>query len=202
MTLSALGLFAGAIFFIAISPGPTVIALVARVITHGGLSVIPFTIALWIGEAAFFTVAVLGLAAFLHQFAWAFAIIKYISVIFLTYLACRMWFGECKEGEALPEAGSPWKLFLAGLAVTFTNAKVIAFYLALLPAVMDFAHISVGDWATLTMTLVAVLAMIDIFYIVLTEIARRRIRAVRHSRLVNKCSAVAMGSAAVVIAAR
>lgn len=202
MTLSALGLFAGAIFFIAISPGPTVIALVARVITHGGVSVIPFTLALWIGEAAFFTLAVLGLAAFLHQFAWSFVIIKCVSVIFLTYLACKMWFNEHKEAEALPEASSPWKLFLTGLAVTFTNAKVIAFYLALLPAVLDFAHITIGDWATLTLTLVAVLASIDIFYIVLAEIARRRIRAVGHSRLVHRCSAVAMGSAAVVIAAR
>jgi len=202
MTLSALGLFAGAIFFIAISPGPTVIALVARVITHGGVSVIPFTLALWIGEAAFFTFAVLGLAAFLHQFAWAFVIIKCVSVIFLTYLACKMWFNEHKEAEALPEADSPWKLFLAGLAVTFTNAKVIAFYLALLPAVLDFAHITIGDWVTLTVTLVAVLAMIDIFYIVLAEIARRRIRAVGHLRLVHRCSAVAMGGAAAVIAAR
>jgi threonine/homoserine/homoserine lactone efflux protein len=187
---------------IAISPGPTVIALVARVITHGGASVLPFTIALWIGEAAFFTVAVLGLAAFLHQFAWVFVIVKCISVIFLTYLACKMWFGEHKEGEALPEASSPWKLFLAGLAVTFTNAKVIAFYLALLPAIMDFAHISIGNWAWLTVTLVAVLATVDIFCIVLAEVARRRIRAIHNSPLVNKCSAVAMGGAAAVIAAR
>lgn len=97
---------------------------------------------------------------------------------------------------------SPFKLFLAGLAVTFTNAKVIAFYLALLPAVLDLAHISFSDWIELTITLVIVLAVIDISYIILAEIARRRIRAIRNSRLVSKCSAVAMGSAAVVIASR
>lgn len=203
MTLSALGLFAGAIFIVAISPGPTVVALVARVITHGGWSVLPFTLALWIGEALWLTVTVLGLSVFLAQFDWAFAVIKWLGVLFLIFLAYKMWFApHAVDERSLPEETSAVKLFLAGLTVTFTNPKVIAFYLALLPAVMDFGHISFGDWIELTVTLVAVLATIDIGFIILAEIARRRIRAIHNSRLVNKCSAVAMGGAAMMIAAR
>ena len=106
MTLSALGLFAAAIFILAISPGPTAVALVARVISHGGLSVLPFTAALWIGEAFFFTVAVLGLSALLTQFAWALVLIKWAGVLYLVYVAYRLWFAAAAQDAQLAEPGS------------------------------------------------------------------------------------------------
>lgn len=201
MTLSALGLFAGAILAIALSPGPTAVALVARVVTYGGASVLPFTLALWLGEALWLTFTVLGLSLFLQQFGWAFALMKWAGVLFLIVLAAKMWFsGPASNAMPTPAETSPGKLFLAGLAVTFTNPKVIAFYLALLPAVMDFDHIAFNDWLALTATLVAVLAAIDIFYIMLAEFARRHVRAITGSQLVGRCGAVAMSGAAVMIA--
>lgn len=202
MTLSALGLFAAAIFILAISPGPTAVALVARVISHGGLSVLPFTAALWIGEAFFFTVAVLGLSALLTQFAWALVLIKWAGVLYLVYVAYRLWFAAAAQDAQLAEPGSPVRLFFAGLAVTFTNAKVIAFYLAFLPAVVDFAHISFASWLELTLILISVLAAIDLAYIFLAEVARHRLRSLGSLRLLNKCSALALAGAACLIAAQ
>lgn len=203
MTLSALGLFAAAIFVLAISPGPTAVALVARVISHGGFSVLPFTAALWIGEVFFFTVAVLGLSALLSEFAWALTLIKWAGVCYLAFLAYRLWFDMTVAKRPQPaELASPVQLFLAGLAVTFTNAKVIAFYLALLPAVVDFAHISFASWLELTLVLISVLAAIDLGYIALAEIARRRMGSLGHTKILNKCSALALAGAAFLIAAR
>lgn len=201
MTLSALGLFAAAIFVLAISPGPTAVALMARVISHGGFSVLPFTAALWVGEAFFFTVAVLGLSALLSQFAWALALIKWAGVLYLVFLAYRLWVdAAAAHGAQLTEPGSPARLFLAGLAVTFTNAKVIAFYLALLPAVVDFAQISFASWLELTFVLISVLAAIDLGYIALAEIIRRRLGSFGHAIILNKCSALALAGAAFLIA--
>ncbi|MGE0240236.1 MAG: LysE family translocator [Parvibaculaceae bacterium] len=203
MTLSALGLFAGAILALALSPGPTAVALVARVVTHGGRSVLPFTFALWIGEALWLTIAILGLSVFLQQFGWALAAVKWAGVLFLVLMAGRMWFSfETNAGRPPPDATSCMRLFLAGLAVTFTNPKIIAFYLALLPAVMDLRRVSFSDWAALTLTLVVMLAAIDGLYIVLAETARRRVRAIGAPRLVQRCGAVAMGAAAMMIALR
>lgn len=201
MTLSALGLFAGAILAIAISPGPTAVALVARVITYGCASVLPFTLALWLGEALWLTFTVLGLSLFLQQFGWAFLLMKWLGVLFLMALACRMWFSRHSCDAAPPAAeASPGKLFLAGLTVTFTNPKIIAFYLALLPAIIDFGQIAFRDWLLLTCTLIAVLAAIDLLYIVLAEFARRHVRAIGNSHLISRCSAVALGGAALMIA--
>jgi threonine/homoserine/homoserine lactone efflux protein len=203
MTLSAIGLFAGAILALALSPGPTAVALVARVLTQGGWSVLPFTLALWIGEALLLTATLLGLSVVLQQLGWALVAVKWAGVLFLVYFAWRMWFDRRdQDANALPTEHSRLKLFLAGLAVTFTNPKIIAFYLALLPAIIDFDQISFGDWVTLTTTLIVVLAMIDIFYIVLAETARRRIRTTNRSFFINRCGALAIGSAAVMIAMR
>ncbi len=203
MTLSALGLFAAAIFVLAISPGPTAVALVARVISHGGFSVLPFTAALWIGEVFFFTLAVLGLSALLSQFAWALVLIKWAGALYLVFLAYRLWFEVAPtSGAQLTEPGSSVRLFLAGLAVTFTNAKIIAFYLALLPAVVDLAHISIASWLELTLVLISVLAAIDLGYIALAEIARRRLGSLGHTKILNKCSALALTGAALLIAAQ
>ena len=44
-----------------------------------------------------------------------------------------MWTAPVAEAEPLPEAGSGWRLFGAGLAVTLGNPKIMVFYLALLP---------------------------------------------------------------------
>jgi threonine/homoserine/homoserine lactone efflux protein len=68
--------------------------------------------------------------------------------------------------------------------------------------VVDLRQVSLGDWMALALTLVLVLAAIDITYIVLAGAARRRVRAIGKSPLVNRCGAVAMGSAAVMIAVR
>ena len=51
MTLSALAVFAAALMVAAGSPGPSIAALVARVLTNGLREVVPFLVAMWIGEA-------------------------------------------------------------------------------------------------------------------------------------------------------
>lgn len=203
MTLSALGLFAGAILTLALTPGPTAVALVARVISHGGWSVLPFTLALWIGEALWLTLAVLGLSVFLQQFGWAFFAVKWTGVLFLVFLAYGMWSdGTGREESSLPAEASRLNLFLAGLAVTFTNPKIIVFYLALLPVVVDLRQVSFGDWSALTLTLIVTLAAVDILCIVLAEAARRHIRTISLPHFAQRCGAVAMGVAAMMIAAR
>jgi threonine/homoserine/homoserine lactone efflux protein len=51
MNMTALMAFALALFVAAGSPGPSIAALVARVLTNGLREVLPFLAAMWIGEA-------------------------------------------------------------------------------------------------------------------------------------------------------
>ena len=60
MDVSSLLIFAGALLVAAGSPGPSIAALVARVLSGGLRDVLPFLLAMWIGEAVWLTLAVFG----------------------------------------------------------------------------------------------------------------------------------------------
>lgn len=203
MDLSALLIFAGALALAAGSPGPSIAALVARVISRGYQGVAPFITAMWIGEAIWLALAVFGLSVIAQTFYWAFLTIKYLGLCYLAYLAYKMWTAPVtvKEDE-LPNADSSFRLFLTGLAVTLGNPKIMVFYLALLPTFIDLTHVSLAGWGELTFTMFAVLAAIDLSYVLLAGRAREFIRSAKAMRLANKCSAVAMGGAAIAMATR
>jgi threonine/homoserine/homoserine lactone efflux protein len=203
MDLSALLIFAGTVAIVAGSPGPSLAALVARVIASGYRGVVPFLAAMWIGEAIWLAFAVFGLAMIAQTFHLAFLIIKYLGLAYLAYLAYKMWTApvSAKEGE-LPKADSSFRLFLTGLAITLGNPKIMMLYMALLPTVVDLAHVSIVGWSELTLTLFLVLAMIDLSYVLLAGRARQFIRSAKAMRVANRCSALAMGGAAMAMATR
>jgi threonine/homoserine/homoserine lactone efflux protein len=201
MDASGLLIFAGALTVAAGSPGPSVAALVARVIARGWRDVIPFAAAMWLGEALWLTLAVYGLAALAEALHGAFQVVKYLGVAYLLYLAWKMWFAPvavASDGPAPRPGGCG--MFLAGLAVTLGNPKIMVFYLALLPTIIDLAGITLVAWLELTCTMLAVLAVIDLAYIVLAARARRLLTSPRALRIANRASATVMGSAAATLA--
>jgi threonine/homoserine/homoserine lactone efflux protein len=203
MDLFALLIFAGTVALVAGSPGPSLAALVARVIARGYRGVIPFLAAMWIGEAIWLAFAIFGLAVIAQTFHWVFLTIKYLGLAYLGYLAYKMWTAPVAvEEDELPKADSPFRLFLTGLAITLGNPKIMVLYMAILPTVVDLAHVTFIGWGELTLTLFLVLAAIDLSYVFLAGRARQFIRSAKAMRIANKCSAVAMGSAAVAMATR
>lgn len=203
MDISSLLLFAGALIVAAGSPGPSIAALVARVLTGGWRGVLPFLSAMWIGEAVWLSLAVWGLAAIAESLHLLFLVIKYLGVAYLLYLAWRMWFApvELREG-ALPQSRSGSRLFAAGMAVTLGNPKIMVFYLALLPAIVDLRTVTLVGWLELTATMFVVLAAIDFAWVGVAAQARRVLRSPRAVRLANRASATVMAGAAAAIASR
>ena len=90
MTVSALLVFALALCISAGSPGPSIAALVARVLTSGVRDVVPFLAAMWVGEAVWLTLAVAGLALVAKTFATLFLLLKCAGVAYLLVLAWKM----------------------------------------------------------------------------------------------------------------
>ena len=203
MSLTTLLIFAGALLMAAGSPGPSIAALVARVLSRGPRDVLPFLAAMWIGEGIWLTCAVAGLAAVAETFHAAFVVIKWLGVAYLLYLAWKMWFAPAGDGEAeLPEARSGIKLFLAGLTVTLGNPKIMMFYVALLPAIIDLGAVTFLGWAELVATMFVVLVVIDLARVLLAARARLFLRSPRAVRIANRISAGTMAGAAAAIAAR
>lgn len=203
MTLSSLLIFAAALVVAAGSPGPSIAALVARVIAGGVRGVFPFLLAMWIGEAVWLSFAVFGLAVVAQTFHLAFVVLKWAGVAYLAWLAWKMWTAPAVTGEgALPVADSPLRLFFAGMAVTLGNPKIMVFYLALLPTLVDLAAVTVVGWAELVATMALVLVVVDLAWLGAAVQARRMLKSPRSIRIANRVSATAMAGAAAAIAAR
>ncbi|MPZ18296.1 MAG: LysE family translocator [Luteitalea sp.] len=203
MDVSSLLIFAGALVVAAGSPGPSVAALVARVLAKGYRDVLPFLAAMWLGEALWLSFAVFGLAVVAQTFHLLFLAVKYLGPAYLFYLAWKMWFAPVAvKDDALPRERSAGTLFIAGMTVTLGNPKIMLFYVALLPTIIDLTHVTALGWTELTVTMLAVLVVVDMTWVMLAVQARRFLRSARAMRAANRTSASVMAGAAAAIAVR
>lgn len=208
MTLSALLLFAGALALNAGTPGPSIAALVAQVLTRGPRAVLPFLAAMWIGEAAWLAAAVAGLSLLAERMHEAFLVLRWAGIAYLAWLAVKTWVTPLAgEGTGATATGaeaerSGLRLFLTGMALTLGNPKIMVFYLALLPSLVDLPSVGLVEWAELTAVQVAVMAALDLAWTGLAARARGFLSSPRALRWTRRGSAVAMGGAAAVIASR
>ncbi|MFL9902490.1 LysE family translocator [Paraburkholderia fungorum] len=203
MSLSALLVFALALIMAAGTPGPSIAALVARVLTNGFRDVLPFLAAMWLGEALWLTCAVAGLAVIARSFGMMFIALKFIGVAYLLFLAWKMWRAPADvEGRDLPSGQSPWRMFVAGLLVTLGNPKIMMFYLALLPTIIDLSRIGTVAWFELTLTMLIVLMAVDFAWALLATRARKLLSTRRAVRITNRASATVMAGVAAAIATR
>jgi threonine/homoserine/homoserine lactone efflux protein len=195
--------FTGALFVAAGMPGPSIAALVARIISTGTRGVLPFLFGMWIGDALWLTVAVAGLAAVAETFNHVFLAIKWLGVGYLLYLAWRMW--TCSPDQSvreLPETRSSLKLFLAALSVALGNPKIMMFYIALLPSIINIGAVTVVGWFELVACQFFVLMTVNIAWMLLAGRARQLLKSRRAVQMANRVSAGAMASAAAAIATR
>lgn len=203
MEITALVIFAGALLVAAGSPGPSIAALVARVLARGHRDVLPFLAAMWVGEAIWLTLAVWGLASIAATFQMIFSVIKWAGVAYLLFLALKMWNASTEiVRDELPARGSSVKMFAAGLAVTLGNPKIMVFYLALLPAIIDLGQLTMLGWGELVATMLVVLIAIDLAWVLLASRARLLLKSRRAVRFANRFSAGMIAAAASAIAAR
>ena len=204
MDLAGLAVFATALLIAAASPGPGIAAIVARVLGRGTRGAVAFTAGLAMGDVVWLSFAVVGLAALAQAFHEVFLVIKYAGAAYLLYLAYKLWtqHARAQEVQAAAVREHPAKLFLAGLAVTMGNPKVMVFYIALLPTILDLARITILGYAELVAATLAVLATVFSGYILLAARARRLFTSERAIRAMNRTTGAVMAGAAAAIASR
>lgn len=201
MTLTALLIFSGALLIAAASPGPGIFALVARVISGGLTGVVPFAAGLITGDLIWLGAAVLGLAVLAHTFYEAFMVVKFVGAAYLIYLAYRMWTtpANAPDADTSPKRGKPLAMYFAGLAVTMGNPKVVGFYLALLPSLIDLGDVGLLGYVELAGLCVAILSLVLAFYIVAAARARMLFKSPRALCVLNRTGGTLMAGAAIAV---
>jgi threonine/homoserine/homoserine lactone efflux protein len=203
MELASIVFFAAALFVAAATPGPGIAAIVARVLARGPQGALAFTLGVALGDVVWLSLAVAGLAVLAQTFHWLFVAVKWAGVAYLLFLAWRMWRAPVRPvAGALPPTERRAALVLAGLSVTMGNPKVMVFYLALLPSLVDVAAIGWLGYAELVLVIAAVLAVVFSAYVLMAARARSLLATPAQMRRLNRGSALAMAGAAGWVAAR
>jgi threonine/homoserine/homoserine lactone efflux protein len=206
MTIVSLTAFAAAYFAVLILPGPGVAALVARVLARGTQGIPAFIAGFVAGALLWFAIAATGLAALAATFAAVFLAIRYLCAAYLLYVAVKFWTATPGpmnvtkvDGHASDGYG---RLFLTGFTINLGNPKVILFFLALLPTVVDISSLTLLGFAELATVITVIASIVLAAYALIAARARRLFTSTRAVRLVNRGSGVVMAGAAAAVAMR
>ncbi len=190
--------YALALAIAAVIPGPGITALVARSAAQGPLAGAAMTAGLIGGDLIYLSLAVFGLSFIATHFDNVFSIVRVLSVGYLLYLAWQFWRSKPSTLDAQPVTRRTlFAAALSGFTITLSNPKTIAFYLALMPIVLDLNHVTVGVWATV-MVPVTVLVLIGVgsIYVLGATALRRWLTTTNAQSWLNRGAAVAMVGAA------
>lgn len=163
LALSQALTYTAALGIAAAIPGPGMAALVARSVSGGALLGFSLLLGLIVGDLIYLSFAVFGLSLIAHYFDALFVVVRGCAAIYLCYLAWQFWWAKPQPVSAgrpinKQELFSAW---LSGLTITLGNPKTIAFYLALLPLVINLESVSLHTWGLMLVPLtIAVLFIV------------------------------------------
>lgn len=180
-------------------PGPGITALVARTVGSCVASGMAMLGGLILGDLIYLSFAVFGMAVIAHSFAGLFIAIKWFSIAYLTFLAWQFWTATHHDlnSGAVSSKRSLAGAWLSGLTLTLGNPKTIAFYLALLPLVIDLNSITFNAWLfNLVPLTIFILLLVAGAFIFGAYSVRRYLSGRAAQRHLHRGAAVAMAGAA------
>lgn len=203
-TIMSLLTFAFAVVLATASPGPTVAALVTRVMGMGLPGIPAFCAGLVIGDVIWLAAAVFGLSVLAQTAQPLFYFAKYLGAAYLLWLAFKLWTSapELPQKQEKEPSQKGIRLFAAGLALALGNPKTMVFYIALAPALFRLSDLSVIDFLLFESVLVAAYSAVLSAYVILAARARKFIRSSTAVRRVNRATGAVMAGAAGLVAIR
>ncbi|OEE86320.1 threonine transporter RhtB [Enterovibrio norvegicus FF-162] len=142
---SGIALFFAMVLSAAI-PGPSVLAVVSRSISHGWAQGLLVVMGVLLADYIFIFLAISGLtvvAGLMGEFA---IIIKYVGVTYLFWLAYVTWTSDVSNSIASEsKTASRTSSLISGLLMTISNPKAVLFYMGFFPAFVDLSATTAID---------------------------------------------------------
>jgi threonine/homoserine/homoserine lactone efflux protein len=188
------GLYAVAIA----TPGPGVIAIVARALDSGFRSVIPGAVGILVGDIILMTLSAFGLALAAQAMGQLFLIVKIAGGLYLFYLAYKYWTAKVEDiGEVVPQ--STGRGVLAYLGLTLGNPKAIAFFVALLPVAVNPRELNLIGYLQLCAATFVLIPAITLGYAALAAQLSRFVASRKARQRINKGAGAVMAGAGCLI---
>ncbi|WP_321314127.1 LysE family translocator [Halarcobacter sp.] len=203
MTLYSMLAFAGAMFLLAITPGPGVFATISRGLASGFNNAAFVVLGIVLGDIIFLLLAIFGLSAIASVLGDFFIIVKYLGGAYLLYLGYKILTSKIDETKVDGVYELSWKKnFLAGLLITLANPKVILFYLGFLPTFVNLQTLTVIDIIIISTIVTIVLGGVMLGYAYSASGAKKLFKSKSAKRKMNVVAGTTMLSAGGVLIAK
>ncbi len=206
MTASAWDLirYAGALAILVATPGPVVVATIARTLSGGVRASLPLAAGVAVGDMLWPLLAIFGLAAIAEVWGQLMQVLHYVGAGILIWMGWRL---IARPRGALAERPDPALLrrdagraFLAGMLVNLGNPKSIFFFMGLLPAFFHVAALTTADVVVIVAMSAGLPFVGNVVWAAAAHAARRLLSTPRMLRRVDRASGGALIGAGAYIA--
>lgn len=183
MSLEAYLAYLVACALIAVIPGPTVTLIVANSLTHGSRAGLLNVAGTQLGLGLMMGLLVVGLSTIIATMGWWFDWLRLLGAVYLVWIGVKLLRASGALDEARRAPRPRGGFLLQGMLVALSNPKMLLFFGAFIPQFVDPHGAYVGQVVLLSLTAMAVAALSDSAYALLTGragtlLSRRRIRLV------------------------
>jgi threonine/homoserine/homoserine lactone efflux protein len=184
------------------TPGPAVIAIVARALGSGFRSVVPGSLGVLVGDLILMTLSAFGLAMVAKAMGQWFLIVKIAGALYLLYLGYKYWTADVSEdasrdSQAVPQSAK--RGFLAYLGLTLGNPKAITFFVALLPMAVNPRELNWIGYLQLFAATCVLIPAITLGYAALAAQLSRFVASRKARKRINKGAGAVMAGAGALI---
>lgn len=204
MSLEAALTFTLTMTLFALTPGPGMLAIVARALASGFWTGFGFILGIVLADMAFVLLAVFGLGLIAEALGGLFLIVKIAGGAYLIWLGWKAWTAPVLLTTVAGQSTRRGLLraTLEGIAITLGNPKVIVFYGALLPTFFDLTALGSGGIVTLMAIVGAVVLVTNSAIALAASRARTSLRSPKAVRWINRGAGTAMIGAGIAVATR
>lgn len=196
--------YAVALAILVATPGPVVVATVARTLSGGVRASLPLAAGVAVGDVLWPLLAIFGLTAIAEFWGQLMQVLHYVGAGILIWMGWRL---IARPRQALAERPDPalmrrdvWRTFTAGLLVNLGNPKSIFFFMGLLPAFFHIAALTALDTVVIVAMSAGVLFVGNLLWAAAAHGARRMLSTPRMLRRVDRASGGALIGAGAYIA--
>ena len=205
ITIMEILLYALALAVLVFTPGPVVVATIAKTLASGWRTAMPLAAGVSIVDVLWPLLAILGLSALVQANAELLQWMRYIGGAILIWMGWRLIVGSKEVLETDPDPSlmrrNAWQGFLAGVLVNLGNPKSIVFFIGILPNLFDITALSGMDIAVILAMSAFVPFLGNVVWALAAHRARQLLTSAKAVRRVNQASGGALAGAGAVIAA-
>lgn len=203
MTIYTILAFAGAMFLLAITPGPGVFAIISRAMASGFNNAAFVVLGIVLGDIIYLLLVIFGLSAIATIMGDFFILIKYIGGAYLIFLGYKIITSKSEKIELKGVKELSWeKNFLTGLFVTLSNPKAILFYLSFLPSFVNLQTMTSMDILITSCVVIVVLGSVTLSYAYGASSATKLFKSRNATKKMNIVAGSMMAGAGVFLIAK